>query len=54
MRGATRGSWNDEWASPIALSLSKGQRRKACKAEAANEGGAGESEPDMLGSVAAE
>lgn len=45
-----RGNWNDVWANPIVLSLSKDQRRKAKTGEAG-------SEPDMFGdgaSVAAE
>ena len=35
-----RGNWNDVWANPIILSLSKDQRRKAKTGEAANEGAA--------------
>ena len=62
-----QGNWNDVWASPSILSLSRrsrpqvnDQRRRAKTGEAVNEAGAGVeagSEPDMFGdgaSVAAE
>ena len=47
-KGATKGDWNSVWSN-------FDQRRKAKgEVSAANEGAAGEGEPDMFGSVAAE
>lgn len=57
--GVVRGNWNQGWADPINLSLSKGQRRMAKACEAADEEAVadGAGEPIMFGddaSVAAE
>jgi len=43
-KGATRGDWQSVWSN-------FDQRRKAKTGEAANEGAAGEGEPDMFGGV---
>jgi ribonucleoside-diphosphate reductase beta chain len=49
-KAATGGNWQDVWASPIILSLSKGQRQRA-KGAAANE--VDEEGPGLFGDDAA-